>query len=218
MSSTSDPAKYYAERTSEYEKVYLKPERQEDLARLKARLRELLAGHTVLEVACGTGYWTAVIAETAALVLATDINPEVLALAEQKKMPRHQVRFLQEDAFSLKNIEGRFTAGLAAFWWSHIRKSQLKDFLSAFHAKLAPGARVVFVDNSYVPGSSSPITRTDHEGNTYQQRRLEGGATYEVLKNFPDEREIRDVLGTEACRLSYERLTYYWLGWYAIHL
>jgi len=40
-----------------------------------------------------------------------------------------------------------------------------------------------------VPGSSTPISRWDAAGNTYQARPFAGGSQHEVLKNFPDERE-----------------------------
>ena len=53
---------YYARRAQEYEQIYQKPERQIKLALLKAYLIKLLAERDVLEVACGTGYWTAFLA------------------------------------------------------------------------------------------------------------------------------------------------------------
>jgi hypothetical protein len=49
---------------------------------------------------------------------------------------------------------------------------------------------VVFLDNRFVPGSSTPIAESDAEGNTYQVRTLADGSTHRVLKNFPD----RDAL------------------------
>ncbi len=54
--------KYYRARAQEYDQVYEKPERQADLARLRAWLAPVLDGRRVLEVAAGTGYWTAVYA------------------------------------------------------------------------------------------------------------------------------------------------------------
>ncbi len=216
MSVRSELVKYYAERSQEYEKVYLKSERQQDIVHLKSLLRDLLRGHRVLEVACGTGYWTEVIAEVARSVVATDINPEVLSIAQEKQLPATKVKFVQADAFSLTPVEGLFTAGFAGFWWSHILKSQLGQFLDVFHSKLAPGAIAVFVDNMYVEGSNHPITRVDEEGNTYQQRKLENGSAYEVLKNFPDEVEFQSILETKGCNLQYERLTYYWCLSYTV--
>jgi ubiquinone/menaquinone biosynthesis C-methylase UbiE len=69
---------YYSKRAREYERVYQKPERQADLGWLRATLRRELAGHRVLELACGTGYWTDAIAGTAASIHATDASTEVL--------------------------------------------------------------------------------------------------------------------------------------------
>jgi ubiquinone/menaquinone biosynthesis C-methylase UbiE len=63
--TTDELQTYYSRRAREYELIYEKPERQSDLAQLKRILRSLLASQTVLELACGTGYWTQVIAEKA---------------------------------------------------------------------------------------------------------------------------------------------------------
>jgi demethylmenaquinone methyltransferase/2-methoxy-6-polyprenyl-1,4-benzoquinol methylase len=216
MSAPSDLIRYYAQRANEYEKVYLKPERQQDIVRLKARLCNLLTGHRILEVACGTGYWTTAIAEVATLIVATDFNTEVLRIAQDKQLPEEKVQFVQADAFSLSTVQGVFTAGFAGFWWSHILKSQLGQFLDVFHTKLASGALVVFIDNTYVEGSNHPITRIDAEGNTYQQRRLENGTIYEVIKNFPEESEFRNILGAKVSNLQYERFTYYWCLSYTV--
>ena len=51
-------ALYYAERASIYERVYHQPERQADLRQLEADLPAHFAGRHVLELACGTGWWT----------------------------------------------------------------------------------------------------------------------------------------------------------------
>ena len=76
---------------------------------------------------------------------------------------------------------------------------------------------MAFVDNKLVPGSSTPISRTDDEGNTYQLRRLENGDAYEVLKNFPDlETEIRKILADSAVEICWTELPYYWLLTYKL--
>lgn len=86
--------------------------------------------------------------------------------------------------------EEQSTAGLAAFWRSHVPRSRLRDFLRGFQRMPAPGAAVAFMDNGYAEGSSTPISRTDANGNTYQVRRLSGGSTNEVLKHFPSAPEL----------------------------
>ncbi len=211
MFPDSNLVEYYTKRASEYEKIYQKPERQKDLALLRRRLPEELAGEDVLEIACGTGFWTQVIAQSANSILATDINQEVLQIARAKAYPKGNVVFEKRDLFQLAGLTGRFTAGLAAFWWSHLKKSEIAGFLRHFHQVLSPSAKVVFMDNNYVPDSSIPISRTDDKGNTYQLRTLENGTEYEVLKNFPTESELRQAVGGLAKSIHFFNSTHYWL-------
>ena len=80
----TDMVQYYADRASEYERIYAKPERQSDLATLKDLIRKTFLDRSVLEIACGTGYWTEVLAGCAQSVVATDINEDVLEIARAK--------------------------------------------------------------------------------------------------------------------------------------
>ncbi len=207
---TSNLPDYYARRAGEYETIYAKAERQPDLARLRTLLSGLFGGRDVLEIACGTGYWTPVISESARSVLATDINEEVLAIARHKTYPNRNVEFKIADAYSLANVTCRFSAGFAGFWWSHVPRQRLGCFLDCFHSRLCPGARVVFLDNNYVQGSSTPIARRDAEGNTFQKRRLEDGTEFEVLKNFPTESELRACVSAPAEEIELIPFKYYW--------
>lgn len=216
MSADASLVDYYTRRAAEYERIYKKTERQEDLKRLLQLLAHALVGHRVLEVACGTGYWTEAVANVAESVTGLDCNEEVLQIARSKPIDPAKVRFLREDAYELVGIPGRFTAGFAAFWWSHIPKSRLKMFLDQFHRKLAPGALVVFMDNRYVEGSSTRISRADDEGNTYQQRRLDDGSTFEIVKNFPSPDELRKAIGDDMTQVRVELLKYYWFLSYVL--
>ena len=203
-------ADYYAKRAPEYERIYRKPERQMDLRVLREFVAKIFAGRAVLEVACGTGWWTEVLAGTARTVVATDLTEEVLAIARAKPFAAETVSFLRADAFRLDSIEGGFDAALAAFWWSHLTRADLGRFLRGLHQRLQPGSTVVFLDNIFVAGSSTPISRCDTGGNTYQQRQLDDGTTTEVLKNFPTDDEIVGLLAGVTDDLQIERLTYYW--------
>jgi SAM-dependent methyltransferase len=206
---------YYAKRANEYERIYEKPERQNDLVKLKELWQKTFAGHDILEVACGTGYCTQVISQTAKSITATDINEEVLQIARIKKYGC-EVSFQKADAFNLSFQKSNFTAGLAAAWWSHLRKSEIRNFLSQFHRQFSSGSLMVFMDNRFVPGSNTPICRTDAEGNTYQMRKLENGNEFEVLKNFPEEKEARQVIGDSVVEICWTELQYYWLLTYKL--
>ena len=203
---------YYRRRAGEYEAIYAKPERQTDLAWLRRHIPQRLAGRRVLEVACGTGYWTTLIARSAASVVATDAAEEPMALARAKDYPPGRVRFAHADAYALGSDLGRFDAALAVFWWSHVPLSRIGKFVASLHSRLEPGACVVLVDNLYVSASSTPIAERDAEGNSYQLRRLADGSETRVLKNFPTEAQLRAHLPLQ----SYQALEYYWVAEYAL--
>ena len=202
---------YYSKRAREYEKVYDKPERQRELEWLRGRVPKLYAGRTVLEVACGTGYWTQHIARSAKRVYACDINEAVLEIAREKPIAPGKATFFKADAVSLEGVPGGCNAAFAGFWWSHVKKSGITRFAGNLATRLAPGSVVGILDNQFAEGSSSPITRKDAEGNTYQMRKLANGEEFEVLKNFPTGDELRAAVLPVAREAHLETLQYYWL-------
>jgi SAM-dependent methyltransferase len=210
-STTPQLEGYYAKRAREYEQVYEKPERQHELAWLRERVPRLFKGRTVLEVACGTGYWTQHIAPVAHRVYAGDINEAVLEIAREKPIPAGKATFMKADAITLEGAPPGCNAAFAGFWWSHVKKSALRQFVANLAGKLEPGSIVGILDNSWAPGSSTPISRTDAEGNTYQVRKLANGEPFEVLKNFPTPAELAEAVRPVAHEAHLESLTYYWL-------
>ncbi|HZL91627.1 MAG TPA: class I SAM-dependent methyltransferase [Pirellulaceae bacterium] len=223
----SDILEYYARRAADYDRIYEKPERQDDLRRLESLLVEWLAGRNVLEVACGTGYWTAKLAPHVNSMLATDKVSEVLAVARQRCRQLGNIRFELGDACDARQLSnlsssssGRvgnlsYNGGLAAFFWSHVKKQELAQFLASLRSALAPRAHVALCDSRFVPGSSTPISRNDPDGNSYQSRRLADGTQHEILKNFPSSEEIRLVLAAAGIdRVEVTELTYFWCARY----
>ena len=137
-------------------------------------------------------------------------------MAMSKNYGERNVHFELADAYALSPALGKFDAALAVFWWSHVPLSRIGEFLASLHARLEPGARVLLMDNSYVDGSSTPVSERDAEGNTYQLRPLADGSTNRVLKNFPTESELRAALAPHARDFSYRALEYYWLVEYRL--
>ena len=210
-STTPHLEKYYSKRAAEYEQVYEKPERQRELEWLRRRVPEVFRGRTVLEVACGTGYWTQFIAPAAKRVYAGDINDSVLEIAREKPIAPGKATFFRADAVTLENVPPGCNAAFAGFWWSHVKKGELAQFLANLAGRLAPRSVVGILDNSWAQGSSTPIARTDAEGNTYQMRKLANGEQFEVLKNFPSPDELAEAVRPFAREAHLEALAYYWL-------
>jgi ubiquinone/menaquinone biosynthesis C-methylase UbiE len=207
--ANTDLQAYYAARAQEYDRIYSKPERQDDLRKIESWLPRVLSGRAILEVACGTGYWTQFLSPAARCITAVDSSPETLEVAKSRPA-NTSVRFVVGDAYGLPVGAGEFDAAFAGFWLSHVPRSRIAAFLDELHRTLAPGARVVFLDNRYVEGSSTPIADTDADGNTYQLRPLSDGSTHRILKNFPTEADLRSALDGGCTDVRYHEWQYFW--------
>lgn len=206
---------YYALRAPVYDRVYQIKERQDDLLYLKKRLSELLDKKGILEIACGTGYWTQFIAPFASLYVATDASEETLELARLRP-GTGKVEFRAEDAYQLSPDLAKFDAAFAGLWFSHVPREKWQDFISSLHQHLYSGALVVLLDNSDRQSAQYPITRTDSAGNSWQERELDDGSKYEVIKNFPKEKELDDLIEQKGIKVLYEALDHFWLYVYKI--
>lgn len=208
---TEQSAHYYAKSAANHDRVYDKAERQADLAAMRGHVAAAARGHVVLELACGTGYWTRTLAETAESVMATDINPEMIALARLRGMPADKVSLRVADAWSLPADIGSYTAVFIGFWWSHVKREQQEAFLAQLRSRLGGDIVIILLDDVYVEGSSETVARTDAEGNTYQIRTAPDGMRYEIPKTYPSDSALRKKLASSVREIKIIRLDYFWL-------
>ena len=216
--ATQDEARmqaYYASRAPEYDRVYFKPERQADLQDIRRWLPTLFTGKSVLEVACGTGYWTQNIAPVASGMVAIDSSRETVQIARTRVRPE-EAEFVVGDAYRLPAAASGFQAAFAGFWFSHVPKDRIPEFLVNLHKALVPAAKVVFLDNRFVEGRSTPISERDEQGNTYQIRRLDDGSSHRVLKNFPSQADLRRAIEGIGAGFTFHGWKYYWAVEYAV--
>lgn len=208
---------YYANRAPEYDRVYKKPERQGDLRVIEGWLPEVFAGKSILEIACGTGYWSQFLAPIARSLVAIDASSEVLEIARSRVTVKN-ASFIKGDAYRPPNDQAPFQSAFAGFWLSHVPKARLGEFFHSLHRTLAPGAKVVLLDNRFVEGSSTPLSEQDAEGNTYQSRALDDGSTHRVLKNFTSEHGLREMVAGIATDVEFHQWQYFWALEYAVAL
>ena len=208
---TEQSAEYYAKSAANHDRVYDKPERQADLAAMRAHVADAVRGHHVLELACGTGYWTRVIAETADAVTATDINHEMIALARLRALPADKVTLRVADAWQLPADIGEYTAVFIGYWWSHVKREEQERFLAQLRSRLGGDIVIILLDDNYVEGSSETVARTDMEGNTYQIRTAPDGTRYEIPKTYPSDSALRKKLASSVREIKIVRLEYFWL-------
>lgn len=211
MRSKSGVDGYYSRRADEYESVYDKPERQSELSELRELIRQFAAGGHVLDVACGTGYWTSVVAAAAEYVHGVDISFETLRIAKAKEYPKHNVTFTRGDVHSASYRCGAFSAAIAGFFLSHIPRDEVVRFVENLVTNVGVGSRFLLFDNLYVPGSSTAISRQDSAGNTYQTRKLMDGSQFQIMKNFFNATELRDLGACVGRDVSVEIRKFYWI-------
>jgi len=202
---------YYQQRAKEYEQVYQKPERQEDLKKLHISVREEARNKNILEIACGTGYWTKTLAESCSSIDAGDYSDAVLEIAKAKDYGITPVTFQQIDFWKLQKPKPLYDMVFGGFIWSHILEERLPDFVQLLWQQVHKNGKLIFIDNRYVEGSSTPIARTDEMGNTYQIRQLANGEEFEVLKNFPDMLEVYPMLAEMGLAMEWGEFEYFWM-------
>jgi len=200
---------YYASRAPEYDEFYLKAERQKDLRAIERWLPPILANSEVLDVACGTGYWSKFLAPVASRYVGIDASPETLQIARSRAVGG-PATFVVGNAYSIPLNLGKFSAAFAGFWFSHVPIGRRGEFLHGLKSSLSPGSKVVLLDNRFVEGNSSPISEPDADGNTYQIRKLKDGSTHRVLKNFPTEEELHWSLAGAGSHGKLTAWEYFW--------
>ena len=101
----------------------------------------------VLELAAGTGQWTAQLADHANELLVTDASPEMLELNRARVGERQNVSYQVADAFA-PALRSTFDAVFFGFFLSHVPPGRFAAFWGSLEALLAPGGRVFIVDEA----------------------------------------------------------------------
>jgi ubiquinone/menaquinone biosynthesis C-methylase UbiE len=209
--SNQQVAKYFALVGEGVEDKYLEPDMDEDIDDMSIHLGNLLAGHTVLELGCGSGFWTEVVAESAQAVTALDINANLVDIARERGMPEGKVSFRVADALDLPEDIGKFTAVLVSFLWSHLNKKEQEQLLATLKKRLGKDVLLVILDDSFVEGFSEMIARTDADGTTYEILTTPEGERFEVPKSYQADSALRKRLGNVGKEIKIERVEFFWI-------
>ena len=196
MTADDRLVEYYVRRAGEYEEIYgwRDPDRQREQEMLAFDIQNSLRGRDVLEVACGTGWWTRILSESARSIMATDLGEEVLEIAKEKEYGC-PVTFKKEDAYNLSFPDGSFNGGLAFSWFSHIPHDLIDAFLREFHRVLGVGSKVFIADNVYVQGIGGELEKREGDPNTYKIRALKDGGVFTIVKNYFSAEDLMEIFG-----------------------
>jgi len=180
---------YYRRRADEYDVTAYG-----DVAAARVRIDRLVTqmrpSGDVLEIACGTGIWTAALAPWASAVRAIDAAPEMIAIAREG-VDSPNVTFEVADVFAWTTA-ARFDMIFFSAWLSHVPTSRFEQFWGLLRPLLAARGRVLFIDEhvdehgkeAYGAGSAEMV-----------ERRLRDGREFRIVKNLVDPEQLTARLG-----------------------
>ena len=193
---------YYRARASEYDDFWFRRGAYEldpalqaqwfmDAAEAEDAVRQWVPEGAVLELACGTGIWTRLLAEKAGRVTALDSSPEMIEL-NRERVAGHLVEYVVADVFSWEPPTARFDAVFMGYWHSHVPDGRLDMFWESVRSALRPGGRVMVVDSSPFP-PGTPGDRSARE----ETRTLADGRRFQVVKRYWDPGDLGAHLGRQ---------------------
>jgi ubiquinone/menaquinone biosynthesis C-methylase UbiE len=106
--------------------------------------RQLTDADNALELGCGTGIFSAMIADRVKHLTATDFTPEMLDHARRRLSPHENVELRSEDACQTSFADNSFTAVLAVNLLHHAHAPA--DVVHETRRLLTPGGRFVVID------------------------------------------------------------------------
>jgi SAM-dependent methyltransferase len=211
--------RYYAEVVPDYERLagYYDEEAEKIREDMKKRWQERLQGKRVLEIACGTGYWTETIAEVAEELVATDINENMLIVAKERLKEHTNIVFVEANAYTLDSVGGLFSGAFAHWWWSHIPKRKIRLFLEMLHTKLEDGSPVLFSDHLPDYCDVGFKISSNDDGDRIEERIMKkSGHKHYVIKNFLTEEEAQQYLSGIARDVQYTAYENHWELFYSV--
>jgi len=167
-----EQVRYYRHRAAEYDATTPQPgdaRKEHEEVALEA-LRRFEPRGRALEIACGTGRWTAELVPYADSITALDASPEMLAIARQR-VRGVRVRFVEADVFSWEP-DAVYDVVFFAAWLSHVPSSHFERFWDLVRRCLDPGGRVFFLDEGR--HDSWPEEFVDPAAGVVRRRLLDG--------------------------------------------
>jgi len=208
---------YYSQRAPEYEEIYTRsdPVRQKELATLQQQLKDTIQAKHVLELACGTGFWTQAVARHVLTLTAVDASAQMLEFARAKLKDAPNVTIFPGDAYDLNAIAGEFDTGFAMFWLSHVPRKRLSAFIGSFSRRIGSGGTIFMADNVNVPGLGGELVRDSGE-DTFKVRKLKDGSEHRVIKNYFSAAELKDLIAPHGRAIEATLGTAYWWVCYQV--
>ena len=157
-------------------------------ATVRRALRRAKPSGRILEIACGTGWWTRELVVHCRKLTAVDSSPEVIAL-NRVKVHDDRVEYIEADIFAWET-GSLFEFVFFGFWLSHVPDSHMERFLRLVERSLGADGRLFFVDTL----NPSALDRVPSTRENTTLRCLSDGREYQIVKVYYDPDELEGKL------------------------
>jgi SAM-dependent methyltransferase len=211
-----EQVRYYRARAGEYDDWWLRRGRYDrgaefnaaflaDTAEVESALCRHLDGArhaSALELACGTGLFTGLIAPRVGRLLAVDASPEVIAI-NRARVDASNVDYAQADLFAWHPRE-RYDFVFMSFWLSHVPLARFDGFWAMVQSALRDGGTAYVIDSAHEPTSTARDHAVPSRDAGVVLRKLDDGRTFNVVKIFwePDTLSARLATLGWSCTLA----------------
>lgn len=209
---------YYRERAPEYDRWWQQSWGQSDdpkvraiwerdVATVAAALDAFAPTGKVLELACGTGWWTESLARYATSLTCVDSSAETMETARGRAPGS---RFIEADIFNWEP-DDTYDVVFFSFWLSHVPQDRFEWFWSLVDRALVPDGRVFLIDNLSRPGELEAMAKflqRDTSEDGVVTRKLYDGREFRAVKVYYEEKDLErrlaslgwefEIEGTEA--------------------
>ena len=182
---------YYDARASEYEEAYTLGTGTSSIRdsavfttesrTLASVVAQRLSGR-VIDIACGTGFWLPAYAAACADVTLVDQSGKMLDEC-RKKVERlglaGRSTLRQADVLEERFVPGSYDSALVGFLISHLTEAQEAQLFAALKSMLAAGGRFLILESAWSPERATVNAKTEQ-----QERRLNDGTRFEILKRY----------------------------------
>jgi demethylmenaquinone methyltransferase/2-methoxy-6-polyprenyl-1,4-benzoquinol methylase len=218
-----DQIAYYRARAGEYDEWWFRTGRYDrgadfnaqwhaETAAVEAAVASWLAARRpadVLELACGTGLFTRLIAPRVARLTAIDASAEVIEI-NRARAGADNVDYVQADLFAWRPVR-RYDAIFFSFWLSHVPDQRFAAFWDLVASALAPGGDAYLIDSAFDPTSTARDHVLPGRETGIVTRKLNDGREFRIVKVFYQPAALGAKLGPMGWRFSLAQTPRYFI-------
>ena len=215
--------RYYRARAGEYDDWWLRRGRYDRGAEFNAAfladartVEDALCRHLdatrparALELACGTGLFTRLIAPRVGRLTAVDASPEVLEI-NRARLPAARIDYVQADLFAWQPRE-RYDFVFMSFWLSHVPMARFEAFWRSVSSALAENGVAYVIDSAHEPTSTARDHPVPSRDSGVVLRKLDDGRAFQVVKVFWEPDTLAARLAPLGWRCAFTRTPRYFV-------